>query len=643
MLQMFRSFFKSKVGIVVTLLFLGIIAIAFASSDVANNSTFGGVTGGDRVAVVGERRIDTAELSMIASSAVQRLRADNPTLTMEAFIDNGGLEDTLENLIQRSSLAELARESGLRAGTRLVDSEIRNTPQFRSFDGSFDADAFRSALRQQGLSEAAVRDDLAMGLLARPQITPLTLAPQMPRSIAVRYAGLLRERRVGSIASIPAGAFAPEGEPTDAQLQAYYTENRSNYIRPERRVIRYASFGEDAFGDIPEPTDAQITERYRRDRENYAERQARSFTQIVVPTQAAAQAVVAEVQGGQSLQAAARAKGLATAQVATATQAELASQTSPAVAEAGFAATRGGLSEPARGPLGWYVLRVDEVERRAARSPAQAREDIVTQLRTEQRRKALNDATARIEDEFTRGKSLSEVARELGVELRTTRPVTAAGQVYGTQESAPAELERVLPVAFEMDTAEPQLAEIEPGKSFLVYDVSQITRSATAPMSEIRDQLEVAWRVDEGMTKAGEAAKRILKRIADGKSLREAVQAEDVRLPAPQPLNLTRQQVAEMGQLPPPVALYFSMAEGTVKRLANRQNLAWVILNLDDIQTPELADDDPIIAATVQQLQSALGEEYTAQYVAAARAGTDVEVNRVAVDAVARQLTGRPE
>ena len=198
MLQMFRSFFKSKVGIVVTLLFLGIIAIAFASSDVANNSTFGGVTGGDRVAVVGERRIDTAELSMIASSAVQRLRADNPTLTMEAFIDNGGLEDTLENLIQRSSLAELARESGLRAGTRLVDSEIRNTPQFRSFDGSFDADAFRSALRQQGLSEAAVRDDLAMGLLARPQITPLTLAPQMPRSIAVRYAGLLRERRVPS-------------------------------------------------------------------------------------------------------------------------------------------------------------------------------------------------------------------------------------------------------------------------------------------------------------------------------------------------------------------------------------------------------------------------------------------------------------
>ena len=72
MLQLFRSFFKSKVGIVVTLAFLALIALAFASMDVANTGTFGGVTGGDRVAVVGDRRIDTSELREMPATLWKR-------------------------------------------------------------------------------------------------------------------------------------------------------------------------------------------------------------------------------------------------------------------------------------------------------------------------------------------------------------------------------------------------------------------------------------------------------------------------------------------------------------------------------------------------------------------------------------------
>ena len=56
----------------------------------------------------------------------------------------------------------------------------------------------------------------------------------------------------------PAGAFAPEGDPTNAQLQEYFDENRARYIRPERRTVRYASFTEEAVGDLPPVTQAQI-------------------------------------------------------------------------------------------------------------------------------------------------------------------------------------------------------------------------------------------------------------------------------------------------------------------------------------------------------------------------------------------------
>ena len=639
MLQLFRNFFKSKVGIVVTLAFLALIALAFASMDVANTGTFGGVTGGDRVAVVGDRRIDTSELSQNASNALEAARQEDPTITMEAFIARGGLEQVLDQLLTRNAIAEFGRRNGLRAGSRLVDSEIVQIPAFRGVGGNFDQDTFRAALQQRGLTEATVREDLAMGLYARQLVTPISFGTRLPQKAALRYARLLREERSGFIGAVPASAFAPEGDPTDAQLQAYYRENRDNYIRPERRTIRYAVFGQDALADLPAPTDAQIRERYQRDRAQYAASESRSFTQLVLPTQAAAQAIEEQVKGGTSLSAAAQGVGLATTQIPELTRAQLSSQTSAAVAAAGFQAPQGGLTAPQQGSLGWYVLRVDSIERSPERSLDQVRGEISTALAEEQRREALNEMTARIDDEFQSGSSLSDMARELGLEIRTTRPVTAAGQVYGTNEAAPEELARVLPVAFDMMESEPQIAETVPGEQFVVFDVSRITSSAPAPLAEIREDVIAAWRRDTGLERAGEAANRIMKRVRGGSTLVEAFAAEEVTLPRPEAANLSRQDIAQMQQVPPVLALYFSMAAGTVKRLENAQG-AWMVVQLEDITAPDLEANDPLIAATRQQLGQSLGGEYAEQFVAAMEAEVGVERNQVAIDAVRAQLTG---
>ena len=109
MLQFFRNFFKSKLGIPVTLAFLLLIGIAFASADVANTGTFGGVSGGDRVAVVGDQRISAADLSAAMTAALDNERQQNPTLTMEAFIARGGMDRVLNELLQRTAIAEYAR------------------------------------------------------------------------------------------------------------------------------------------------------------------------------------------------------------------------------------------------------------------------------------------------------------------------------------------------------------------------------------------------------------------------------------------------------------------------------------------------------------------------------------------------------
>ena len=640
MFQIFRNFFKSKVGIIVTLAFLGLIAVAFASSDVANTGMFGGVAGGDRVAVVGDRKISTSDLQQNANNALQQSRDQNPTLSMEGFVAQGGFDDVISQMIQRAALAEFAETMGLRAGKRLVDSEIRNSPGFQSVDGQFDVNAFRAELRRRNLSESTVREDLALSLLARQSVVPITFGARMPESIARTYAQLLNDTRSGTAAVIPALAFAPVDDPTDAELQAYYDENRARYIRPERRVIRFAGFTGDAISDLPPVTDIQIAARYEADGILYRATERRSFTQLVVPTEAAGQAVIDEVSGGMALEASATSKGLATSQISEVEQPDYATTASQAVSNAGFEGAEGALVGPVRGTLGWYVLRVDDVAPVAARTLEQVSDDIRETLLGERRREALSELTERFETEFSRGRTLEEAAAELELEIQDTPPLLASGQVYGQATQAPPILARVVPFAFEMSADSPQISEVVPGEAYLIFDVSEITPSATAPLAEIREQITQQWRRDQGMTAAGQAAGRVVERVEGGATLAEAVREEEADLPPTQDLRINRRELAQLGQINRATILFFSMAEGTVERVALQEGNQWFVVKLDEIETAQLDEESEDLAATIAQLSDALGQEYVEQFVAAAEAAIEVERNDAGIDAVRTQLTG---
>jgi peptidyl-prolyl cis-trans isomerase D len=198
----------------------------------------------------------------------------------------------------------------------------------------------------------------------------------------------------------------------------------------------------------------------------------------------------------------------------------------------------------------------------------------------------------------------------------------------------------VLRVAFEMEEEEPQVAELGDG-TFVVFDVSDITTSATAPLADIRDDVTAAWRRDEGSKQAKAAADRILARVARGGTLAQAVAAESKPLPAAQTLDLNREQLAQQGRVQTELALFFSMAEGTTKKLEGPNDAGWFVVRLDGIEAPEVAADDPIVLATLRQLSGTTSNEYLEQFVMAAQREVGVERNQAAIDAVAAQLTGQ--
>ena len=643
MIQFFRSFFKSKLGLAITFVFIGLIALAFASSDVAGTGTFGGVSGGDRVAIVGDEKIGTAELARTTSSALDQVRREDPTVSMQAFVENGGLEGVLDRLIDRYAVGAYAEMHGLRAGNNLINSEIVSIPAFRGPDGNFSQDVYQQAIRQQNLTDALLRQDLGSGLLQQQLMGPSLISTNVPSKIATRYASLLKERRQGSVALLPSAAFAPSGDPSDAALNGFYEENRSRYIRPERRVIRYASFGIGAVDSSVTPTEAEIAARYQRDAEEYSAKETRQLTQLIVPTQDAANSLRQQVQAGSSLEAVARGAGFSTTQVGPVDQSDYAGASSEAVASAVFAAPRGSIAAPARSPLGWHLVRVENVDRTAARSLAQVSSRIREQLLVEKRNEALADLSARVEEQIDSGAALSEVADELDIQISTTPALTADGRVYGQQgRGVPDQLRGTIDTAFQMEEGDPQLAEIVRGQTFLVFEVSDITPSATAPLNEIRDRVLAEWRLSEGSRLAKEAADRVIGKLGDSPTLAAALRQEEVNLPPVENVDLNRQQLIANPnqQVPAPLVLLFSMAQGTTKRLEAPNDLGWFVVDLDEISVDPITNDDPLVNAAQQQLRAGIGEEYRRQMLAAIREEVGVERNENAVEAVRKQLVG---
>ncbi|HQS96011.1 MAG: hypothetical protein B7X90_01585 [Novosphingobium sp. 17-62-19] len=642
MLGFFRSFLKSRIGVVVALLFLGLIALAFASADVTG-SGFGGIAGGDRAAKVGSSRLGTAELAKALTNAFEQERQRQPGLTMKQFLDAGGMDTIITGLTDRLAMAEWGKRHGMVASNRLVDSEIVKIQAFQGVDGKFSQTTYEQLLAQRGLTDKEVRKDLGQGLLARQLLLPAAFGAQMADESVQRYAALLTEKRVGTIATIPSLAFAPASPPDANTLTAFYNANKGRYMQPERRTIRYLVVDEASLKTVPAPTEAEVANRYKLNTAVYAPSEQRSVTQVIVPTEAAAKALATEVGNSGSLESAARAKGLVPSKLENQTREALGNQTAKAVADAAFAAAQGTLAAPAKSGLGWHVVKVDAVKRNVGKTLDQARPELVAALTLEKRRAALSDLAAQAEQEIDSGTGLADIAKTLNLTFATTQPLAADGSIYGKQgEKVGEEVAPLVQAAFAMEReGEAQLAEITPGEKFAIFDVGQLTAATPAPLDQIKGTVTRDWAVDQGSAKAKAAADKILAALNKGTPMAEALKLAGVALPAAQPIDMPRAALGQMqGQVPAPLALLFAMAKGSNKRLEGPDKQGWYLVSLKDIVIGDVKRGDQVFAQAARSFAADAGDELAQQLRAAIRKDVGVERNEAGIKAVRDQLTG---
>jgi peptidyl-prolyl cis-trans isomerase D len=637
------SFFRRALSSWAVLGLLGLVMVAFIVTGVGpsdggfGTNSLGG--SGDTVATIGGQKLHASEIARRAESELRAVRQQSPQnqgLDMASFVSGGGLDQTVAQTIGARAMEVWAREHGMTASDKLIDGEIGSIAAFAGPTGKFDRAAFDAILQRERISERDLRADIAGDLIRRQLLVPITGATRAPVSLITPYASLLLEARRGLIGVVPTQAMTGGAAPSDAEINAFYARNLARYTIPERRVIRYALFGREQLKAPVTPTEAEIAAFYKSNAPTYAAKQTRTFSQVILDSEAKARALATAVRGGTAFAAAAAAQGFGAADIALGekSQADLTKLASAAVATAAFAAPQGGITDPVRSPLGWHVLRVDAIKAVPGRTLDQVRGEIAASLDKQKADEALAAMVAAIEDDIAGGSSFDDVVKSNNLAVVTTPPVLASGQSPDQPGyQAPPELGVLLKNAFAAAPDEdPTVETIGNGQRFAVLGVARIVPAAPAPLQQIRAQVAADVAADRGFQRAKTIADGIVAKAKAGVPLPKAFADTGLKLPPPEPAG-GRQIDLARGQTPPPppLALMFNMRQGDTKVLAAPDRQGWFVIHLDTIERGDARGTPGLIDATRGQFVEVLGREYAEQFSAAVQKELGVKRDDAAI------------
>ena len=641
------SFFRRGITAKIMLIFLGLALFAMVVTGFGTGGgglgDIGGL-GGSTVAKVDGEAITAKQVTDQAQQALERARQQQPELDMARFVSGGALEEITNQMIDLAATVSFARDQGLAVSKRMIDAEIARIPQFRNLAGEFDRAAFDELLRQEGITEQQLREDIAGRLLQRQLLLPMVSSAHVPQTIANQYASLLLEQRTGMIGVVPTQAMGPGREPTDQEVAAFYNENKARYTIPERRVLRYATFGPEQVAAQAKATDQEIQAAYRQN-PAYQARETRRLSQVILPDEPAARAFAQKLAGGTGFAQAASQAGFAPADTSLGEQSKEAFTrlANAAVANAAFSAAEGATTAPIRSELGWHIVRVDDVTTEPARPLGEVRGEIAAQIEQQKTQNALTDFAAAIEEAIADGQSLEEVARARGLELRETPPITATGQAPGNAEWRPtAEIAPLLESGFQLEPGdEPVIETIAENERFALLSVGSVTQAAAPPLAQIAPRVKADLIGRRASERARAVAASIAAKINSGTPPAEAFREAEVELPAPQPVKAVRREIArEGGQVPPPLRMLFSLPKGKARLVPAPNGQGWFVVALQEV-VPGDASKEPAIAEALRgEFANILGNEYGEQFTAAVRAEAEVKRNEDALQKLKSELTG---
>lgn len=642
-MYLFRLLLGSKIGGYIAVGILILIGVAFVLADMSGS---GGVTfslpgsGSGNVAKVGSHSIGATDLQNRAQTIFERAREENPELTIDQFLADGLLPQIADDMIATRALIAYGEKHGMRISKSLVDAEIASNGAFVDATGNFSETVFRQLLAQRRITEKDFRDDITARIIQQQMLAPISAGTRAPTNMVPPYAAMLIEERKGEMFAIPSATFAPADAPGEAELQAYYSSHPAQFSIPERRKLRYALVNLARFEEAAKPTEAELAQAYKDKASQYQPRQIRDVSQLILATENAAKDVAAKARAGQSLTEQARTLGLSTMRLTDETQDKLASQTSADIAKAAFAAPRGTVLGPYRSALGWAVLHIDDAREVAGKTLEQAKAELEPDVRAAKAKLLFSEYLNDIDNKLGEGVSFAELAKDRNLTLVETPLLTQDGRALDDPAFAPdAAVNAVLKPAFAMTADDdPQIVPVKEDEEAAILAVSEVVPAGPPPFTDIKAAVQVAWGLSKGAEKAREVATQLAAELGRGAEPGPVLTKLGVAGTPRQPLQARRADLANDGQVPPPLEALFTLEKGGARMLPLENDQGFVVVRLDAVTAQDPAQAPQLLASTQAGLSNVLGAEYARQFLASIQQELGVTRNDAAIAAVEKAL-----
>ncbi|ACJ29961.1 PpiC-type peptidyl-prolyl cis-trans isomerase [Shewanella piezotolerans WP3] len=400
-------------------------------------------------------------------------------------------QSVLERLVAEKLLDQNAAELGLRVSDEQIRTAIMQEPAFQT-DGRFDNDRYQAILRQLGYQANSFRDMMRVDMTRRQLVATLVGSEFVLPGEAEYLANIQGQTRDINYLVIDSTPFLAAASVTDEQIQTYYNSNLGQFVRPEIVSLNYIELDAKQLAADVTVTEADAKTYYDENKVQYLQPEKRLAAHILIGldednAEEKAEAIYQKLQNGEDFAALAKAESQDTFSGEQGGQLDWfeAGVMEPEFDAALFALDKGSYSNVVKTNFGYHIIKALDIQAGAEAPFADVKEKIIAQLQEQQAvdkfyelQQVLADTSYEVPD------TLSEAARELGVEVKTTPEFT--------RNSAPALFSKpaILKEAFSsnvlLDGMNSDVLEVE-ANHVVVIRVNSHKAAGTMELAEVRD------------------------------------------------------------------------------------------------------------------------------------------------------------
>ena len=539
MISLFRNFAKSKwaIGLLV-LTALGLLVTGGSQGDVL------GALQPPKVISAGDRSMSPLEFRTEMDRQLEQIQTQQGrAVTYEELLAEANLGAILKSRAQELGFFAWAWKAGVRPGNELVLRQIRAIPAF--FDpvtNQFSQDLYQARLAEAKMTPALVeqgaRDEYSRIHFG----TAMVAGVRMPRIYGAVYANQTQQTRDGRWFVLTQQMAGTAPQPTDAQLNAFMTQNASDLRNPEFRSGSLVVFSNPADQNIA-ISEEKIRARFefRKDALSLPER--RTFVTLTAPTRAAADRIAAALRAGQAPAAVGQANDL---QPADYNETPRSAISDPAVAAAVFGLAVDEVSAPIEARVGFVVARVTGITTGREVTLADVRDQVIEELKGQEARGAISRRVTAYEAARAEGKSLEAAVREVGAMIVPVPAVSREGRTPDRQQiNVPAKVLESMWKLTKGRASEPTgLGEGQ----FFVVQVNDIIPAAMPSLDEVRAPVTRAWIARENVRLLSARSDALMARLRAGEDIAAVAASVGASVTSRTGIKQDEATVAQLGQ-----------------------------------------------------------------------------------------------